>query len=143
MASAELENLVKIGKLKREPPSETEFAGLLQSAVARLKDARNKQLALESRFDLAYNAAHALALAALRRAGYRSDNRYVAFQALPHSLGTARDVWRVLALAHDRRNRAEYEGSVVVDEQLVTDTIEAADVVMRAIRILVDPGNSR
>lgn len=47
----------------------------------------NATLAIESRFDLAYNAAHALALAALRARGYRSDNRYVVFQALPHTLG--------------------------------------------------------
>jgi len=36
-------------------------------------------LSLESCFDLAYNPAHALALAALRWNGYRSDNRYIFF----------------------------------------------------------------
>jgi len=36
---------------------------------------RSGHLSLEGRFDLAYNAAHALALAALRHRGYRSDNR--------------------------------------------------------------------
>jgi type I restriction enzyme M protein len=34
-------------------------------------------LALESRFDLAYDAAHALSFAALRWHGYRSGNRYI------------------------------------------------------------------
>lgn len=69
MTSAELENLIRIGKLKREPPSRREFDGLLLSGTARLTDAANTELALESRFDLAYNASHALALAALRRLG--------------------------------------------------------------------------
>ena len=55
--------------------------------MARLHDAQNTTLALESRFDLAYNAAHALALYALRRQGYRSENRYLVFQVLPHTLG--------------------------------------------------------
>lgn len=87
MTSTELENLVRIGKLKREPPSRPEFDGLVRSGRTRLADAANGSLALESRFDLAYNAAHALALAALRRMGYRSDNRYLVFQALPHTLG--------------------------------------------------------
>ena len=50
---------------------------------------------LESRFDLAYNAAHSLCLAALRWHGYRSANRYIASQALPHTLGLGPEVWRV------------------------------------------------
>ncbi len=66
MTSPELDNLVAIGKLKREPPTEREIAGLLASAEARLTDAGREDLTYASRFDLAYNAAHALALAALR-----------------------------------------------------------------------------
>jgi hypothetical protein len=45
-----------------------------------LKDAHHQGLSLESRFDLAYNAAHALCLAALRWHGYRSGNRFIVFQ---------------------------------------------------------------
>ncbi len=75
--SKELIGLAGPGKpLKAEPPDAKEFAGLKRSGVARLTDAANATLAFESRFDLAYNAAHALSLAALRRHGYRSDNRY-------------------------------------------------------------------
>lgn len=66
------ESLCGPGKsLKAEPTDAAEFAGLKRSAHARLKDARNENLSLESRFDLAYNAAHALCLAALRSHGYR------------------------------------------------------------------------
>ena len=84
MTSPELENLVRIGKLKREAWSHRDFDGLVKSGSARLTDAARTELSIEGRFDLAYNAAHALALAALRHRGYRSDNRYVVFQALPH-----------------------------------------------------------
>lgn len=42
------------------------FDGLVRSASARLKDAHIETLSIESRFDLGYNASHALALAALR-----------------------------------------------------------------------------
>ncbi len=45
--------------LKAEPPDAKEFAGLTRSAQARLQDALNRSLSLESRFDLAYNAAAA------------------------------------------------------------------------------------
>ena len=53
--------------MKAEPPDPKEFAGLVRAAKARLTDARNSALALESRFDLAYNAAHGLSLAGDRR----------------------------------------------------------------------------
>jgi hypothetical protein len=93
---AELENLARIGKLKIEPSAENEINGLIASGVARLRDANNAQLSFESRFDLAYNAAHALSLAALRFHGYRSDNRYLVFQALPHTVGLPAAHWRVM-----------------------------------------------
>jgi len=38
MTSAELDNLVRIGKLKRERPSARELQGLRESALARLAD---------------------------------------------------------------------------------------------------------
>ncbi|MCX7220833.1 MAG: hypothetical protein NTY70_18450 [Burkholderiales bacterium] len=80
--SAQLANLARINKLKLEAPDARELAGLLRSSRVRLQDARQVSLALESRFDLAYNAAHAAALAALRAHGYRSENRYLVFQCL-------------------------------------------------------------
>ncbi|MGH7714096.1 MAG: hypothetical protein ACREOG_22640 [Gemmatimonadaceae bacterium] len=136
MTSPELENLVKVGTLKREPCSPREFQGLLSSGAARLADAGNASLALESRFDLAYNAAHALALAALRYRGYRSENRYVVFQVLPHTLGLRDVTWRVLAKGHERRNLAEYEGTLEVDERLLANLVGAAEQVLKAVRAL-------
>src|SRR2546428_12485630 len=106
MTSPELENLVRIGKLKREPSSASEFDGLLRSGEARLSDAANPALALESRFDLAYNAAHALALAALRRLGYRSENRYLVFQSLAHTAGASPPTLGGVAKSHQTSNRS-------------------------------------
>lgn len=123
-----LENLAGPGKpLATEQPDDNEIAGLLRSGKARLADARNDALSLDSRFDLAYNAAHALCLAALRRHGYRPRHRYIVFQTLPHTLGLGPEVWRVLAKAHDLRNLAEYEGHVDVEERLVADVITACE----------------
>lgn len=130
-----LENLSGPGKpLKPEAPDPNEFAGLLRSGLARLKDARNTQLALESRFDLAYNAAHSLSLAALRRLAYRSGNRYIVFQVLPHTLGLGPEVWRVLDKCHNTRNLGEYEGLLELDERLVTDLITATQAVADALK---------
>lgn len=77
-----LENLLRSGGLKAEPPDRKECEGLLRSAIDRLQDAHNPALSFASRFDLAYNAAHALSLTALRLQGYRSDRRYLVFQCL-------------------------------------------------------------
>jgi hypothetical protein len=71
MPSTELDNLVRIGSLKREPPSAREQQGLLDSV--RLEDSGQASLSFDSRFDLAYNASHSLALYALRRLGYRAE----------------------------------------------------------------------
>ena len=63
MTSA-FDNLARLDRsLKPEPPDAKEFAGLLNSGRRRLQDARQESLSLEGRFDLAYNAAHALWLA--------------------------------------------------------------------------------
>jgi hypothetical protein len=129
-----LENLSGPGKaLREEPPDAKEFAGLKRSGLARLADAEKPANSVESRFDLAYNAAHALCLAALRHAGYRATNRYVVFQLLPHTLGLGPDVWRVLARGHEIRNRGEYEGDLEIDERLLADLIRACKTVAAAL----------
>ena len=85
--SLPLDNLCGQGKpLGREVPDAQEYAGLKQSGLAQLQDAVRPELSLESRFALAYNAAHALCLAALRWHGYRPNHRYIVFQVLPHTL---------------------------------------------------------
>ncbi len=98
----ELDNLVKIGKLKAEAANQVEFDGLLQ-------------------LGLTYNAAHSLSLAALRWHGYRPINtRYLVFQTLAHTLAVEPNQLRVLDDAHRKRNLSEYEGIVVdLDEALV------------------------
>ena len=76
-----LERLAGPGNvLGKEPPDAKEFAGLVRSGLARLKDAENEANSLDSRFNLAYSAAHALCLAALRHHGFRPSKRYIVFQ---------------------------------------------------------------
>ena len=90
----------------------------------------------KARFDLAYNAAHALSLAALRWHGYRSENRYLVFQALPHTLGIEDVEWRVLATCHEHRNRAEYRGILDADERLLAAAVEVAERLLAAVEAL-------
>lgn len=133
MALGQLDNLVRSGQLKTESPAQAEVDGLVRSGRVRLRDAGNAALNLESRFDLAYNAAHALALAALRWHGYRSESRYIVFQTLQHTLRLSPEQWRVLDQTHRKRNVAEYEGTLDVDEQLLAALIRVAGEVAKRV----------
>ncbi len=114
-----LENLLRSNALKAEPSDTRECAGLLRSAAQRLQDVGTPGLSFSSRFDLAYNAAHAAALCALRLQGYRSEKHYLVFQCLGLTAGLDRVRVRLFALCHERRNLAEYEGYMDEDEDLL------------------------
>ena len=138
MAQRELDNLVRIRQLKTERSAQSELEGLLRSGQSRLTDAERSDLSLESRFDLGYNAAHALALAALRFHGYRSESRYLVFQCLQHTIDLPNEQWRVLDQAHRKRNLAEYEGEVDVDEQLIAAMLRVAREIEKRLKPLIE-----
>ena len=123
MTLVHLDNLVKTNNLKIEPADQKEFDGMVISAKRRLQDANVESLSDDSRFSLAYSAAHALSLAAMRWYGYRSDNRYLVFQCLEHTVGMATSKWRVLDKCHKQRNLAEYEGHLEITPQLLDELI--------------------
>jgi hypothetical protein len=100
---------------------------LVKRAASFLTDAGNSALAPASRFSLAYDAAFALATAALRLKGYRADSsrghRAVVFQALPHTVDAPREIWAGLSAAHDRRNAVEYTAAIAPTDAEVSDLI--------------------
>ena len=107
MAAAQLENLVRIGQLQREAPVADELAGLKRSAESRIADATRPGLSFASRFDLAYNAAHALALHCLRRAGYRSAAKACRVSGAGPQSRLEPAKWRVLVTAGDPESTAQ------------------------------------
>jgi hypothetical protein len=133
MSKEALDNLVRINQLKVEPGSRSEFAGMVKSARTRLADAQNDSLDPDSQFDLAYGAAHRLALAALRHQGYRSENRITVFQTLVHTLGSDKSDVQVFLRAHNERNLAEYEGRMEIDEGLLADLIRCTKKLATAV----------
>ena len=76
-------------------------------------------------------------LAALRFRGYRSESRYLVFQCLQHTIDLPQEQWRVLDHAHRKRNLAEYEGEMDVDEQLVTALLRVAREVAKRVEQLM------
>lgn len=131
MNSDHFVNVVKIGQIKKEPFDQCEFNGLVLSAKTRLQDAMLPRLSPESQFDLAYNSAHALA--ALRKCGYRANNRYIVFQLLPDTIGLSQDLWRILAKCHERRNLAEYEGYIEIEPALLEGLFIAATTLLELL----------
>jgi hypothetical protein len=139
--SQELDNLVRIGRLKTEPASRSEFVGMVNSARTRLVDAQNESLDPDSRFDLAYGAAHRLALVALRHKGYRAENRITVFQTLVHTLDADKPDLQIFLKAHNARNLAEYEGRMEIDEALLADLIRCTKKLEAAVGKLDPPGD--
>ena len=137
MSLPEMDNLVRIGQLKAEPRNAQEVARMLAMAQTRLSDAKLNKLSLEGRFTSAYNAAHAAALAALRWHGYRSENRYAVFQSLTHTLGWPANRWRVLDTAHQKRNLAEYEGYLEVEESTVAEMCALVQSLIADVQTLI------
>ncbi len=137
MSLPALDNLVRIGQLKAEPRNEAEVRRMLAMARIRLADAQLASLSAQGRFTSAYNAAHAAALAALRWHGYRSENRYTVFQCLTHTLNWPAPRWRVLDVAHQKRNLAEYEGFLEVEESTIAELcVSAADLIADAAKLV-------
>jgi hypothetical protein len=129
-------NLLKIGKLKAEPPGQNELNGLVTAAERRLRDAENPALSPDSRFSLGYDAAHSLALAALRWHGYRTENRYMVFQALQHTLSFSAPKWRFLDNCHQKRNIVLYDGDLIEDEPLIKELIVMTKELLLAVKAL-------
>jgi hypothetical protein len=139
MAKQELDNLVRIGNLKAEAASRNEFDGMVKSARRGLADAQNESIETDSQFDLAIEAAHKFSLAALRREGYRSENRITVFQALVHTLGVSNADLQIFLKAHNERNLAAYEGRVDIDEKLLADLVGATKRLETALGKLKPP----
>jgi hypothetical protein len=137
MSIAALDNLVKVRQLSLEPRNHDEVRRLLRMAKTHLGDARLAAASLEGRYLSAYAAGHAAGLAALRHHGYRSENRYVVFQSLSHTLDWSPARWRLLDAAHRARNLAEYEGTLEVELSQVSALIETVEALLTDVTALL------
>ncbi|MGQ0547375.1 MAG: hypothetical protein ACT4P3_18920 [Betaproteobacteria bacterium] len=117
------ERWLKEGRLKRQKPARQEIAGLAELADRRLADSRTAGVSAEGRFMLAYNAALALATAALRAEGYRTSSNLpghhaVTLASLAFTIRAdagavaALDAWR------KKRHRTTYDAAEVSEHEL-------------------------
>jgi hypothetical protein len=132
-----LDNLVKTGHLKQELCDQEEIGRMLEIAHRRLLDSKIQEMSIEGRFTSAYNAAHGAALAALRCHGYRSENRFLVFQCLGETLAWPANKWRVFDLAHQKRNLAEYEGYLEIEESTIKELSDLTSSLIKNVEKLV------
>ena len=131
-----LENLVKTGQLHPQPPDTAEIARRIAAAQRSLRDAQRKDLAPESRFDLAYAAIMHVAQAALRMKGFRLATAHghhaTAIQALTLALGYDQRKTNALDALRRKRNGMEYEADVI-SESMPESCVAAAKELVDAI----------
>jgi uncharacterized protein (UPF0332 family) len=132
-----LDNLVKTGMLKVEPASRTEVDRFVAHAMQALADASLPGLSATGRFEFAYTAAHALALAALRANGYRPGDgrghRAIVFLSLVDTIGTSDTLASTLNRYHTRRNKSEYFASEAITEREAADLLSLAKQLVRRV----------
>ena len=68
--------------------------------------------------------------------GYRSENRYLVFQCLEHTVGYTPQQWLLLDQAHKKRNLAEYEGDLDVTQGFVEELIDSVTSLIAAAQAL-------
>jgi hypothetical protein len=131
MSSPELENLVRLGQLKREPPVASEIGA---SCVRVRLDSRTHgtPICLWTAAST-WPTTRAMRWLSLRF-GSAATVRRIAFwsSGIDSHSGVPPATWRVLSKGHESRNMAEYEGTVDLDEGFVGDLIKAADAVRLA-----------
>lgn len=115
-----LENLAKIGQLKPHTPDKRQLGDLLAAAARNLRDAGNRSISAEARFDCAYNALFQSALVALQASGYRPDTKrpghhMTVIQSLTLTMGIEGSRVMVLDKLREKRNRATYTGAGLED----------------------------
>lgn len=104
-----------------------------------LEDAKRESNSIEGRFISAYSVGRAAGLAALRWHGYRSENRYLVFQTLQHTVGWTAVQWRQLDSAHNKLYLAEYEGYLEVEPSYVEGVIALVTLLLNDVKSLVMP----
>ena len=125
------------GALLVHKPSTKEIAGLLALADRNLADAGVRGLSAEGRFQFTYNAALAMATAAVHAAGYRTNSNVpghhaLTVESLRHTIGVDAALVRKLDAFRRKRNRVSYDAPAAVS------TKEAADMLALAAQLRHD-----
>ncbi len=134
-----LENLVKIGKLEKEPTDRDEVARFLGKIDQRITDAAKRSVGLDSTFDIAFEGVLQIAIVGLRVLGYRvkaaPGHQQTAIASLTLTLGLTGTEMFVFDVYRRRRSMSLYSAAYEPTESEVIAFIEAAQTLQK--RLLV------
>ncbi len=140
-AKVRLRNLVERKLLHEEKSAPREVQGLLASAAAFVADAKRTENSEATRFSVAYEAAHALALAAMRACDLRPaqgpGHRSIVFNVLDATTTAPPALCVPLAKAHDKRNKLTYDGLTTFSHAELEELIESAESLGKLVRDLI------
>lgn len=124
-----LKNWENSGWLLRHKTTPQEIRDLLRIADRDLSDCETKGLSSDWRFNIAYNAALQLAIAALAANGYRTSRQahhYRSIQSLALTLGLPAPWIDELDHFRKKRNTSDYEQADLISDQEVLEMIALA-----------------
>jgi hypothetical protein len=133
-----LENLVRIGKLKRHAADKRDIARLLASAESAIRDAKTETLSAASRLDLSYRAIMQGSLVAMLASGFRpstseAGHHQLLVQALPKTIGLPSERARILDAFRAARNKSDYDG-VSVSDAMALEAVEEAERLLSEVK---------
>lgn len=136
-----LENLVKTNQLTPHVARPAEVQRLLAAATRNLADANATSISVETRFDAAYKAIMQCALIGLLANGYRPStstpgHHQTMIQALPLTLGVARETWLVMDALRKKRNVNDYSGDLIEEGSMQECIAQATGLLAHARRWL-------
>lgn len=113
-----LQNLLRIGRIKKYEAMPAEVQRLLAAIDRNLEDAYKRNISDETRFDVAYKVVMQCALVAIYAARFRPatnepGHHQTMIQSLPLTLGVDKDVWVVQDALRKRRNANDCTGDLI------------------------------
>lgn len=136
-----LDNLVKTHQLVPHMARPAEVQRLLAAAKRNLADAHVSGISGETRFDAAYKAIMQCALLGLLASGYRPStstpgHHRTMIQALPLTLGVARETWLVMDALRKKRNINDYSGDLIEADSMQECVTQAEALLAHTMRWL-------
>jgi len=125
-----LEDWRNSGWLVQHEPDAEEIAGFMALADRDIHDAQSRELSEDWQFNIAYNAALQLAIAALAASGYRVDrggaHHHHAVQSLAHTLELDAETVRLFDRFRKKRNVSEYDSVGTITRQEAKEMLALA-----------------
>ena len=123
--------------LRKHRTDRQEIANLLQIVDRDLKDAREKSISPDWRFNIAYNAALKLCTILLAAEGYRPERtlqHYRTILAMPEILGQKfKEDVQYLDTCRKKRNIAEYDQIGVISETEAAELLKFAKILRQEV----------